>query len=157
MNYAKYVYGDTVNGSGCRVSLYPSGCTMGCVGCFNRAAQDFDYGTLYTEEFENKIMHDLSGKFIKGLSIIGGHALERNNFDTILSLCSRVKKELSDKDIYLWTGFTLSQVVNHKIYSKILPVIDVLIDGKYIESLRDTNLSLRGSSNQTIRLKGIDF
>lgn len=157
MKYAKYEYGDTVNGSGCRVSLYPSGCTMGCPGCFNKVAQDFDYGTEYTTDFEDKILMDISGKFISGLSIIGGHGLEKQNFDTVLNLCKRVKSECPTKDIYLWTGFTLAQVQSHKIFHQILPYIDVLIDGKYIEELRDTTLYLRGSSNQQVRLKGVDF
>lgn len=157
MKYANYVKVDTVNGKGCRVTLYPSGCTMNCAGCFNKAAQDFDYGTDYTSATQSMILHDLSEPYIKGLSIIGGHALERENFSTILELCKEVKRILPDKDIYLWTGYTLLQVQSHKHFSEILDYVDVLIDGKFVETKKDPLLYLRGSTNQTINYKGINF
>jgi len=85
MNFSAYQDCDTVNGSGIRCSLWVSGCTVGCRGCFSPAAHDFNYGKEYTQEFEDKILEDLKRDFIKGLSILGGHMFEDRNFETCLA------------------------------------------------------------------------
>ncbi|ADX87930.1 TPA: anaerobic ribonucleoside-triphosphate reductase activating protein [Vibrio cholerae] len=154
MNYMQYIYGDDANGDGMRCTLFVSGCEMMCKGCHNPESWKLNAGKLYTKEFEDNIIQDLQSPWIKGLSLSGGHPLHITNFDTVLSLCKRVKNELPDKDIWLWTGHTLEEVQNDTSRSQILDVVDVLVDGKFILELKDTNLEWRGSSNQRIFIKG---
>lgn len=150
MNYMQYIYGDDANGDGMRCTLFVSGCEMMCKGCHNPESWKLNAGKLYTKEFEDNIIQDLQSPWIKGLSLSGGHPLHITNFDTVLSLCKRVKNELPDKDIWLWTGHTLEEVQNDTSRSQILDVVDVLVDGKFILELKDTNLEWRGSSNQRV-------
>ena len=157
MNYAKIIKCDTVNGPGIRVSFYPSGCSLNCTGCFNKVAQNFNYGTMYTDSTKEEILLYCSDEHISGLSILGGHALEKENFQCIYDLCAEFKSRFPKKNIYLWTGLTLSQVKAHRYFSSILDVIDVLVDGKYDESKSRSDLYLRGSTNQNILFKTKDF
>lgn len=157
MNYSDYINCDTVNGEGVRCTLFVSGCSRGCKGCFNKETWDYRYGTKYTQEFEDKIIKDLENLYIQGLSILGGNPLENKNFETVLKLCQRVKKELPEKDIWLWCGQTLGEVKNNLIFSQILGIVDVVVDGPFVEELKDTKLKFRGSNNQNINVKGVDF
>ncbi|ADX88614.1 ribonucleotide reductase of class III (anaerobic), activating protein [Vibrio phage JSF13] len=150
MNYMQYIYGDDANGDGMRCTLFVSGCEMMCKGCHNPESWKLNAGKLYTKEFEDNIIQDLQSPWIKGLSLSGGHPLHITNFDTVLSLCKRVKNELPDKDIWLWTGYTLEEVQNDMLRRQILDVIDVLVDGKFVLELKNTNLKWRGSSNQRV-------
>lgn len=150
MNYMQYIYGDDANGDGMRCTLFVSGCEMMCKGCHNPESWKLNAGKLYTKEFEDNIIQDLQSPWIKGLSLSGGHPLHITNFDTVLSLCKRVKNELPDKDIWLWTGYTLEEVQNDMLRRQILDVIDVLVDGKFVLELKNTNLEWRGSSNQRV-------
>lgn len=156
MNYSQYLDFDTVNGSGIRCSLWVSGCTMACKGCFSPEAQCFDYGKPYTKDFEDKILEDLSKNHISGLSILGGHMYESQNIEVCTSLLQRVKSETS-KNTTVWTGRTLDSILGHEKYAKSLQFVDTLIDGPFVESLKDTSLKWRGSSNQRILFKGTDF
>ena len=106
---------------------------------------------------ERLIIKDLENPYIQGLSILGGNPLENKNFETVLKLCQRVKKELPEKDIWLWCGQTLGEVKNNLIFSQILGIVDVVVDGPFVEELKDTKLKFRGSSNQNINVKGVDF
>ncbi|ASV42329.1 hypothetical protein 2016DhaA_0565 [Vibrio phage ICP1] len=150
MNYMQYIYGDDANGDGMRCTLFVSGCEMMCKGCHNPESWKLNAGKLYTKEFEDNIIQDLQSPWIKGLSLSGGHPLHITNFDTVLNLCKRVKNELPDKDIWLWTGYTLEEVQNDMLRRQILDVIDVLVDGKFVLELKNTNLKWRGSSNQRV-------
>lgn len=157
MNYSEYYKCDTVNGEGIRCSLFVSGCSRGCKGCFNRQTWDYRYGKEYTQDFEDGVIKDLSNPYIQGLSVLGGNPLELKNFPTVLHLCKRVKSELPDKNIWLWCGQTLEEVKNNLIFSEILDIVDVVVDGPFIEELKDVSLKFKGSSNQNINIKGVDF
>lgn len=157
MNYSNYLNCDTVNGDGVRCTLFVSGCSRGCKGCFNKETWDYRYGLPYTQEFENKIIQDLNSPYIRGLSILGGNPIENKNFETVLKLCQRIKRELPDKDIWIWCGQTLNEVKNNLIFSQILDTVDVVVDGPYIEELKDTKINFRGSSNQNINYRNINF
>ena len=136
---------DSANGPGMRVSLFVSGCTLKCKGCFNKQSWDFNYGKEYTKEVEDSIIKALKDPYINGLSILGGDPLEPENRGTVLSLVQRVRQELPNKTIYLWTGRYLKQVQNLPIMN----YLDAVIDGPYIES-KHVEGQWYGSSNQTI-------
>lgn len=157
MNYSNYITCDTINGEGVRCTLFVSGCSRGCRECFNKETWDYRAGYIYTSEFEDRILKDLSNQYIQGLSILGGNPIEYKNFETVLKLCKRVKKELPHKDIWLWCGQTLEDVKKDLIFSQILDTVDVVVDGPFISELKDKKLLFRGSSNQNINVKGIDF
>lgn len=152
MNYAKIIDSDIVNGNGLRVSLFVSGCRRHCKGCFNEAAQAFDYGRLFDEEALLKITHELDEPHMSGLSILGGEPFELENLTDVAWLCDFVKKFYPNKDIWVWTGYTFEALVamkNHLV-NRILNNIDVLVDGEFIEAEKDLELKFRGSRNQRI-------
>ena len=156
MKYAKIKYFDVANGPGVRTSLFVSGCNFGCKGCFNLEAQNFKYGELYTEQTEKDILNSLSNTSIAGLSLLGGDPFGQNvtGVKLLTSLCRKAKEKYPNKNIWLWTGYTFEQLLD--LYYKdcyikmIFPFIDVLVDGPFIESLKNLNLQWRGSSNQRI-------
>lgn len=147
MNYAKINRCDLANGAGVRVSLFVSGCCHHCKGCFNQAAWDYDYGEPFTDKSFAKIITEAESKHIKGLSVLGGEPLDERNRDCVLNICKDFNTIFrGDKDIWLYTGYVYDDI-------KDLPVmqyIDVLVDGPYVEELRDLSLPFRGSSNQRI-------
>ena len=156
MNYGNIKNFDISNGEGIRVSLFVSGCRNNCKGCFNKEAQNFHYGKPYTKETEDYIIKLLSNEHIKGLSILGGEPLEPENQQDVLNLILRVREELPDKDIWLWSGFYLEELkrkdcrANTPIINKILDNINYIVEGRFIEELKDLNLKFKGSSNQNI-------
>lgn len=156
MRYQTIIKGDLVNGEGVRCSLFVSGCSHGCVGCFNESAWDYRSGTEFSTETVQEILDELSKPYIDGLSLLGGDPLMPKNISTVLELCSVVKEKFPNKNIWCWTGYTLQEVQgNHA--SGILQYCDVLIDGKFIDEQKDLTLSFRGSRNQRILKKGIDY
>lgn len=156
MRYQTIIKGDLVNGEGVRCSLFVSGCSHGCVGCFNEEAWDYRSGTEFSTETVQEILDELSKPYINGLSLLGGDPLMPKNISTVLELCSVVKEQFPNKNIWCWTGYTLQEVqMNHA--AGILQYCDVLIDGKFIDSQKDLTLSFRGSNNQRILKKGIDY
>ena len=155
MNYLQYYPIDIVNGEGTRCTLFVSGCEHFCKGCHNSSTWDAKAGTLYTPELEDQILKDLSDTRVQrdGLSLSGGDPLFPDNLNDILHLVERVKAELPQKDIWLWTGYTLESLSRKQ--QSIIQNVDVLIDGKYEEDKRDLSLAWRGSSNQrVIKLSG---
>lgn len=156
MRYQTIIKGDLVNGEGVRCSLFVSGCSHGCVGCFNESAWDYRSGTEFGTETVQEILDELSKPYIDGLSLLGGDPLMPKNISTVLELCSVVKEKYPNKNIWCWTGYTLQEVQNNHA-SGILQYCDVLIDGKFIDSQKDLTLAFRGSNNQKILKKGIDY
>ena len=157
MNYSEIKYFDIANGPGIRTSLFVSGCTHHCKGCFNEMAWDFNSGLEYTTEVEGEIISSLYPSFIAGLTILGGEPMEVRNQEGIVGLVKKIKKEISDKTIWLFSGYTFEELFdkkNKRCYGKhtmdILKNIDVLVDGKFILELKDLSLKFRGSSNQRI-------
>lgn len=152
MNYSAYYETDVVNGTGTRCVLFVSGCSHMCKGCYNQATWNPNNGFKYTKELEDKIIADLSDTRIKrhGITLSGGDPMYESNIPTILNLCKRIKDECKDKDIWLYTGYTLEQLQEDELRKPLLEYIDVLVDGKFIKELKDPNLKFRGSSNQRI-------
>ncbi|HCL4447131.1 TPA: anaerobic ribonucleoside-triphosphate reductase activating protein [Clostridium botulinum] len=150
MNYADYKELDVLNGTGIRYSLFVSGCSHHCEGCFNKKAWDYKYGTLFTNNMENKIIKNLNNTKIniQGISFLGGEPFE--NLDGLIPLALRVKKECKNKDIWIWSGYTYEQIIQDKVKLELLKLCDVLVDGKFIKEKKDLKLKFRGSSNQRI-------
>lgn len=156
MHYGKIRKCDIANGSGVRVSLFVSGCRNHCKGCFQPETWNFDYGDEYTEETENEILDLLSPQYINGLTILGGEPFEPENQRQLVSLLRKVREALPEKNIWCFTGYTLEKLLDPnehcrcEVTDEMLSMIDVLVDGRYDESLRDISLRFRGSSNQRI-------
>ena len=150
MNYSKYYPIDVVNGEGTRCVLFVSGCSHQCKGCYNQSTWSPDAGELFTDELAEQIIKDLNDPRIKkqGLTLSGGDPLHPANTKGVLKLIKRVKAECVGKDIWLWTGYTLAELNTEQ--QEIVDLLDVLIDGKFVQELADPNLAWRGSSNQVI-------
>lgn len=149
MNYMQYIKGDDANGVGMRCTLFVSGCEMGCVACHNKESWKLTAGQKYTTILEDQIIEDLKSPFIDGLSLSGGNPTHPKNFDTVLKLCKRVKKE-TGKSIWLWTGLTLEELQADNKRKCILNYLTVIVDGKFDESKKDLSLKYKGSSNQRV-------
>ena len=149
MNYAQLRHYDVANGPGVRASIFVSGCRFNCKGCFNKEAQDFNYGNIYTKEVENKFMEYVLDDNVKGISILGGEPLMQTMDDSLLNLLKRIKKE-SNKEIWMWTGFVYETAILDEKRKEILDYVDVLVDGQFDESKKVLNLKFRGSTNQRI-------
>lgn len=147
MKYAQIRKYDVANGLGIRTSIFVSGCTHKCFNCFNEAYQDFNFGQTWTQIQSKKIIDYLSNDHIRGLSILGGEPME--NAGGLISMIKEIK-EHSDKDIWLWSGYTYEEILTKPDRKKLLSQVDVLIDGKYVEDKKDLTLKFRGSSNQRI-------
>ena len=157
MHIAEIYKADVGNGSGMRVSLFVSGCTIHCKGCFNEKTWDFDFGTLWNPEIEQNLINELSKSYYQGLTILGGEPFEPENQPEISTLIKRIKKELPNKNIWMFTGnvYDRDLVPGGKRYYPeytdfILDNIDVLVDGPFIQDLYNVTLNFRGSENQRI-------
>ena len=149
MYYGKIKKTDIANGPGVRVSLFVSGCRNHCKGCFQPETWSFNYGQEYDGvNTVNEIIEALSPEYISGLSILGGDPIERENISEVVTLCNLVKRLYPDKTIWLYTGYKYEDIA--EMYPNVLEVIDVMVDGPFIEDLKDISLSFRGSSNQRI-------
>ncbi len=156
MHIGEILAADCANGIGMRVSVFVSGCTNQCKGCFQPETWDFCYGREYTKEIEDCIIKELSKPYYKGLSILGGEPFEISNQIELVHLILRVKQECPNKDIWMYTGFIYDKDLipggcrYTAVTNEILQNIDVLVDGKFIESLKSSHIKFRGSSNQRI-------
>ncbi len=150
MNYHQYHPIDVVNGPGTRCTLFVSGCEHHCKGCYNQSTWSLRSGHPYTQDLEDRIIADLNDERIprRGLSLSGGDPLHPANVSAVLQLVKRVKQECSDKDIWLWTGYLLSELSEEQKH--VVQHVDVMIDGKFEQALADPSLDWRGSSNQVI-------
>ncbi len=157
MNYGQIYYNDVANGIGCRTSLFVSGCTHHCKGCFNEKTWDFAYGEAYTKKIEDDIIESLKPSYIDGLTILGGEPMEIVNQKHIRPLIERIKKEVPKATIWIYSGYTFEELTdpdNKRCHSDdtmaILSAIDVLVDGEFVEDKKDLTLRFRGSSNQRV-------
>ena len=146
MNYAKIKPVDVANGEGVRVSLFVSGCNHRCKGCFNAELWNYDAGQDMTTEHLAEIIDLCSKPYISGLSLLGGEPLDPKNVFTLTYVCDYFKHKFPNKTIWCYTGYEWEQVRNLPI----MKYIDVLVDGKFVEDLKDPRLKFRGSSNQRI-------
>ena len=147
---ADYKAFNFVDGEGVRNSLYVSGCLFACEGCFNKAVQNFNYGTPFTESLMNQIIEDLSHDYDQGLTLLGGEPFL--NTDVCLSVVKRVRETFgSAKDIWSWSGYTFEELLLETPDKlELLHSIDILVDGRFELAKRNLNLQFRGSSNQRI-------
>lgn len=148
MKYAQIREMDMTNGNGIGVALFTQGCPYHCKNCFNPETWDFDKGTDWTKETENKIIELLKPEYITRLTILGGEPLIERNIEPLTALLKRVKGIYPDKQVWLYTGGDFE--VLEGLYEGIFQYIDILIDGRYIDDLRDYKLKWRGSSNQRV-------
>lgn len=148
MNYGNIKKTDIANGPGVRVSLFVSGCRNRCKGCFNPETWSFRYGKPFDALVGYKVIEALAPDYISGLSILGGDPMEPENVDIVTSFCSIVKDEYPNKTIWLYTGYKYEDIAEK--YPDLLKFIDVMVDGPFIEELKDISLTFRGSSNQRI-------
>jgi anaerobic ribonucleoside-triphosphate reductase activating protein len=157
MNYASIRTCDIANGEGVRVSLFVSGCTHHCKGCFNEAAWDFAYGEPFTKKTENEILAALEPDFIDGLTLLGGEPMEPENQRALMPLLRRFREKFGDaKTLWIYTGCVLETDLKAEsrwrteVTDEMLSLADVLVDGPFLEAKKDISLQFRGSSNQRI-------
>ena len=157
MKYAQVFICDVANGPGCRTSLFVSGCTHHCKECFNEIAWDFSYGKDFTPEVEDMLIAETDHPYISGITILGGEPMEVVNQKALRPFIERVRRELPDKDIWIYSGYTweeLNDANNQRCHSEdtdaILSMIDVLVDGEFVASQKNVSLTFRGSTNQRI-------
>ena len=158
MNYATIKWCDIANGEGVRISLFVSGCTHRCKNSFNEVAWDFSYGEVFDENTQAKILKELESDYIAGLSLLGGEPMEPQNQEALLPFVKKVKETYPNKTIWCYTGCVLNErkgnlteVSKNTSYTKeLISCIDVLVDGPYVEELKDIRLKFRGSSNQRV-------
>ena len=156
MNYGSIKKHDIANGLGVRVSLFVSGCTHHCPGCFNQETWDFNYGIKYTSETQKEIIEALNHDYISGLTLIGGEPFEPSNQEVLVGLVKESKNIFPNKNIWCYTGYLYDeQLLNNsrarcEYTDEMLSMIDVLVDGEFVEALKDIRLVFRGSSNQRV-------
>lgn len=155
MNYGTIKNHDIANGKGVRVSLFVSGCTNRCQGCFQPETWDFNYGEPFTDETRETILKMLEPHYMHGLTVLGGEPFEFSNQKVLAPFLKEVKQHYPDKDIWIYTGFVLDDLLeggkrNGPDTASMLENIDVLVDGPFVEDLKDISLAFRGSSNQRI-------
>lgn len=147
MRYNKIRRMDISNGPGVRVSIFMQGCTFNCKECFNPETHDFNGGEEFNQEIVDKVLKLCEGDEIKGLSILGGEPMHPNNIDGTKDLAKAFKEKYPEKTVWVWSGFLFDKDLKNK---EALKYIDVLVDGRYVDELRNPKLQFRGSSNQRV-------
>lgn len=137
---------DIANGPGCRISIFVQGCTFNCPGCFNTVARDFEGGKEFTDQTMQLLLELAEPSHVSGLSILGGEPLHPRNLEEVIRLARKFKEKYPDKTVWLWTGYLIEEVFEDLVDSE----IDVVVDGKFVEELKDLRLKYRGSSNQRV-------
>lgn len=148
MRYAQIRETDVANGYGIRTSLYVQGCSRHCKGCFNPETWGFEGGKLFDEQTRAKFIELVGREHIVGATILGGEPLEPSNIDEVTSLCKELKEEYPNKTIWLYSSYRFEEIL--EIKRELLDNIDVMVDGEFIEELKNFKLKFRGSSNQRI-------
>lgn len=150
MNIHQYYPVDVVNGPGTRCTLFVAGCVHECPGCYNKSTWRLNSGVHFTREMEDQIIRDLNDTRVKhqGLSLSGGDPLHPQNVPDVLHLVRRVREECPGKDIWVWTGYKLEELTPAQM--EVVDLINTLVDGKFVQDLRDPSLIWRGSSNQVV-------
>ena len=156
MNYATIKPRDIANGPGVRVSLFVSGCTHRCPGCFNEEAWDFNFGQPFTQEVIDKILEDLSPSFVKGLTLLGGEPFDPRNQPAIVELLRQIKAKYPEKSIWAFSGYLFDKDIlpgklgDPSITREYLSYLDVLVDGPFVQAKKNLTLRFRGSENQRL-------
>lgn len=156
MNYSEIKLCDIANGAGVRTTLFVSGCRRHCPHCFNPGTWAFDSGEAYTPEVEDKILASLEPAYVDGLTLLGGEPFEPENQRALIALLERVRAERPGKNVWAYSGFTFDQLADGPSRAhtddvmRMLSLVDVLVDGPFVQDLKDITLRFRGSSNQRI-------
>ena len=156
MNYATIKSRDIANGPGVRVSLFVSGCTHRCPGCFNEEAWDFNFGQPFTQEVIDRILEDLSPSFVKGLTLLGGEPFDPRNQPSIVELLRQVKAKYPEKSVWAFSGYLFDRDIlpgklgDPAITREYLSYLDVLVDGPFVQAKKNLTLRFRGSENQRL-------
>lgn len=149
MNYAQIRKFDVTNGPNVRTTLFVSGCKNNCPGCFNKEQQDFNYGSKWSKEIEEKFISYVKNDNVHGVNILGGDPMDQVMDRDLVNLLIKIKEE-TNKDIWLWSGYTFEEIIKDNLKREILSLVDVLIDGRFIIEKRNLNLKYRGSDNQRV-------
>lgn len=147
MNYAQIRKYDIANGPGVRTTIFLTGCTLNCKNCFNKEYQNFHFGKVFDEKAFDEVMDCLSDANISGLSVLGGEPFD--NLEGLREFITKVRAK-SEKDIWIYSGYTFEELLEKDGAMDVLKNIDVLVDGRFVEGLKDLKLKFRGSSNQRI-------
>ena len=147
MNFAQIRKYDVANGPGIRTTIFVTGCTHKCPNCFNEEYQDFNFGNPWTRKETDEVIEDLKLDEVKGLTVLGGEPFQ-NEVD-LLQVLRDIKKEVQ-KEIWIFSGYTYEEILKDQDKKKLLEECDVLVDGRFVEALKDLSLRFRGSSNQRI-------
>ena len=155
MNYGAIKKCDIANGVGVRTVLFVSGCTHHCKGCFQPETWSFDYGERYTKETEDEIIESLKPDYVLGITLLGGEPFEPENQRELVKLLRRIKKELPQKTVWSFSGYTYEELTGDsravcEVTNEMLSMLDVLVDGEFIEAKRNISLRFRGSENQRL-------
>lgn len=156
MHYGEIKACDIANGVGVRVSLFVSGCTNRCKNCFQPETWDFNFGDEFSQQMQDRIISLLDKSYISGLTVLGGEPFEPENQRALLPFIKRVRLTLPDKTIWIYSGFTLEEMLtagshpNCEVTKELLSLVDILVDGRFIEEEKDLSLKFRGSKNQRI-------
>jgi anaerobic ribonucleoside-triphosphate reductase activating protein len=149
MNYAKIRKFDVSNGPGVRTTLFVSGCTNNCEGCFNKDLQNFNYGDKWTKEIEDKFIEYVKNTNVNGVNILGGEPMDQIKDKDLYNLLKRIKDE-TKKSIWLWSGYLYEDILKNEDRMAMLSFVDVLVDGRFEINKRNISLKYRGSSNQRV-------
>ncbi|GAB6169827.1 anaerobic ribonucleoside-triphosphate reductase activating protein [Clostridium carnis] len=149
MNYAKIRKFDVTNGPNVRTTLFVSGCTNNCEGCFNRELQDFNYGEKWSKEIEDNFISYVKNNNIHGVNILGGEPMDQVMDSDLVNLLTRIKNE-TKKTIWLWSGYVFEDIIRDERKREIVSLVDILIDGKFEIDKRNISLKYRGSENQRV-------
>lgn len=155
MNYGAIKKCDIANGVGVRTVLFVSGCTHHCKGCFQPETWNFDYGEMYTKETEDEIIESLKPDYVDGITLLGGEPFEPENQRELVKLLRRIKKELPQKTVWSFSGYTYEELTGDsravcEVTNEMLSMLDVLVDGEFVEAKRNISLRFRGSENQRL-------
>lgn len=155
MHYGSIKKCDIANGIGIRTVLFVSGCTHHCKGCFQPQTWNFRYGTEYTAETEQEIVASLEPSYVDGLTLLGGEPMEPENQRALLPLLRRIRRELPQKTIWCYSGYTWEELTGEsrarcEVTDEMLSLLDVLVDGEFVEEKRNISLQFRGSENQRL-------
>ena len=156
MNYATIKNCDIANGPGVRVSLFVSGCTHHCKGCFNEVAWDFNYGQPFTQQTSDLILDMMKPDYIKGITLLGGEPFEPQNQPALVQLLRQIKAAYPQKSIWAFSGYLFDKDIvagklgDKAITDEFLSYLEVLVDGRFVEEKKNLSLRFRGSSNQRI-------
>ena len=146
MNYHNITHCDTLNGSGIRTTLWVAGCEHHCKNCHNPSTWDVNSGIPFDAEAMTELIQSLGNDYVSGLTLSGGDPMHPSNRETVLEICKVVKEQFPKKNIWMYTGYTFEEIKEHPV----LQYVDVLVDGRFVEDLKDINLHWVGSSNQRV-------